>query len=740
MLSQSPWVSGPSGRFTVDLRVGTTSPTAELGIYVYPRLAARSDFQATLRGYMQANSFYRQVLPVSSLPAAAGTVELVLPVDATSTAGRSAAGPSAGPPGALSGVTLGGQDGVYPVQIGVISPSTGAFVGNAITTYLVWSPAPTDFPKLRVSWVVPVHADPALTAAGLPTRLPDRETSVLAGEIDALAGHGGAPVSLQVDPQAVAALQSGGPAGRTAVTTLSSLAAGGDEVLPAPYVNVDYGAMAAAGLSREVDAQLLAGARTLRSLIGAVTPPGTWVVNGPLDATTGAGLVRDHRISRLVVPDDDLSALPAADLYNTFAQPSVLASPAGRAGGLASPAGRTEVFGADAALQLHLSDTGDQVLQANQFLAELAMIDTEQPGDRRGVAVLAPPGWTPSRQFLDAALSGLQGNPLLAPVTGDQLFARVPVAGGSEQPSIRSLVAAPPPGDAVADAGAIRAGRRQLDAFVATFPTATAPADGFALRLLVAQSADLSGRRRDLVLSALSSALTRSLDGVRVAPGGSITLTARDGNVPVTVESSAGGPAHVALQLTSQKLTFRSFTPAGGNCRSPNATSVVCDLVLTHPATTLKVPVVTRTSGVFSLELAVKSADGAFVLGQARYPVRSTAVSAVAVVLMIGAVFLLGLWWVRDRRHGRRARQLVDRRLSGDRDREPRNRKRGDRAPESRAPESRAPGDAVTDDPVVAEFFASPAPNYPDPEARRRGSSGEQVPTDPDGWRLGRAR
>lgn len=729
VLDQSPWVTGPHGDFTIGLRLngGGASPSDHLRMYLYPRLTTRTDFQSFLEGKVPTEYLWRsQPLPVSSLPQDGNGVKIDLPVDPTSTSGPS----STSGPATLTGVTLGDQNGVYPVQIG-LTDSFGQFIGKPLTTYLVWVPAPTGFPKLDVSWVVPVHAAPAITASGQPASLPASEATALEGEVDALSGHPGAPVSLQVDPQTVAALQSAGPAGKATVANLASLPPA-DQVLSAPYVSLDYAGMEAAGLDGEVVSEFRAGASTLDTLLNAVAPPGAWVQNGQLDPATGAGLVGARGVTHLVVPREDLSALPSADLTNTFAQPALLDA----------TSGKVAVAGADTPLGQHFTDTGDQVLQANQFLAELAMIDTEQPSYHRGVAVLTPTSWTPQTSFIATALAGLVGNPLLKPVTVDQFFSDVPLAGPTGQPLTRNLVGPRPA--PVPDADAVRTARNQLNALAVTFPSATSAAKTFATRVLVAESADLSGRQRSAAFAAFSAAVLHDMDRIQVAPGESITLTARDGNVPVTVLSGASGPAHVQLQLSSQKLTFRSFTPAGGNCRSPNATTVVCDLTLTLPATTLKVPVVTRTSGVFSLELSVKSADGTLVLGQARYAVRSTAVSAVAVVLMIGAAVLLGVWWVRDRRHGRRARQLVDPPGIDD---PGLDNAAVHAAPRPGVPEPPAAGDPdrvpeaelwVDHDPVVAEFFASPPPDYPHPAARPPDAP-RPLP-DPPASRAGRSR
>jgi hypothetical protein len=629
----------------MDVRVSPNAPAdAALAMYVYPRLTTTTDFETTLAGQMRGSYIWQSgQVPVSTLPAGpGGGSEVVLPID-------SAAPP---PPGGLSSIGLNStNNGVYPVQIGVVNRSNGAFLGDPLTTYLVWVPTANGFPKLAVSWVLPVRAAPALTNSGEPGRLSASTVTGLGGEIGVLDAHPGVAVSVIPDPQTLDSLSAAGASGKAPLAALSAVAAGPDQVLPAPYVALDLPALEAAGLDGEVRAQLRAGAGTLQTTLQTSADPGTWAVDGPLDPST-AGVLEARGAVRLVVPDGDLDPLPAGQ-QTTFAQPTSLETPGVNQ---ASP-GTTSVLGADTNLDRHFTNTGDQVLQADQLLAELSMIETETPGDQRGIGVLTPRSWTANTAFIETVLDGLHGNPLLQPMTLDQLFASVPRA---TTPLSRSLVSPRPPTDTFSEAAAVRAVRRQLSAFESTFPTATAQAGAFARRVLVGESSDLSARRRSTALGSVAHDLSAATGRVRLPPGVSLTLTSQNGNVPVTVLSTSSGVARVRLQLTSQKLTFHSFKPPEGTCQSSDATTVVCSLSLTGPATTLRVPVVARTTGVFTLQLALRSGDGSLVLGQAHYTVRSTAVSVVAIILMIGAVLLLGVWWVRDRRHGRRARQLVD--------------------------------------------------------------------------------
>ena len=99
------------------------------------------------------------------------------------------------------------------------------------------------------------------------------------------------------------------------------------------------------------------------------------------------------------------------------------------------------------------------------------------------------------------------------------------------------------------------------------------------------------------------------------------------------------------LELASAKLTF----PEG-------ATRT---LRLPTRSTTLRVPVEARTSGTFPLHLTVTSADGALSVANSTFRVRSTAVSTVGIVLMVGAVVFLIAWWGVHIRRNRRTRRAA---------------------------------------------------------------------------------
>ncbi len=171
-------------------------------------------------------------------------------------------------------------------------------------------------------------------------------------------------------------------------------------------------------------------------------------------------------------------------------------------------------------------------------------------------------------------------------------------------------------------------------------------------------SSVFSGSQRASLIAGALQVAKADLHKIHLPPSISITLTSGQGRLPVTLVSTAGLPVHVVLVLTSEQLRFVTARVNGGACNAVNAGSEDCQLTLSHSTTSLQIPVVVRTPGAFPLLLAVETPSGE-VLATSTDTVRSTAIGDVAVALMVGAALFLAVWWVRNARHGRRARRLV---------------------------------------------------------------------------------
>ena len=307
---------------------------------------------------------------------------------------------------------------------------------------------------------------------------------------------------------------------------------------------------------------------------------------------------------------------------------------------------------------------GAAVLVANQFLAELAMIDLERPSDQRGVVVIPAPGVEVNPVFLSVVLAGLQGNPLVQAVDLQQLFKGVPLAPStSGGPMVRQLTQPTRTVDQLAGVGQFQRALSDVAADGEVYGQGVGLVKQLDRRLFVSLSSTFDGSQRASIIKGVLRAADSALGNVRLPPSISITLTSRQGLLPLTLRSSATAPVRVRLVLTSEQLSFVAATFAEGSCAPGNAqkSSEKCQLTLSRSITSLRIPVVVRAPGAFPLTLQVETPSGDMVLRSGTGSVTSTAISDVGWFLMVGAALFLGAWWVRNARHGRRARQLIPR-------------------------------------------------------------------------------
>ena len=155
-----------------------------------------------------------------------------------------------------------------------------------------------------------------------------------------------------------------------------------------------------------------------------------------------------------------------------------------------------------------------------------------------------PAGWQPSAAFLDALLAGLSDNPALEPVTVAQLIDQVP-AGGNREP------VGPP------SAGR-RGGRRHhkerrpcaSPTTASSCPRSPPRSTGHPAPELTHagrpaardRGPGLSSARRNGALNAYARAFGAATGQITLATERTVTFTARQADIPITVLSAAPYP------------------------------------------------------------------------------------------------------------------------------------------------------------------------------------------------------
>ena len=280
------------------------------------------------------------------------------------------------------------------------------------------------------------------------------------------------------------------------------------------------------------------------------------------------------------------------------------------------------------------------------FIAGLSIVAIEQPNETRGVAIAMPARWDPEPALIDALVKGLTDNPLVAPVTLDQLFAHVPLEQTRNGPVVRELaplVPAPP----TVNPTTYRSTRTDLNVFATTVgtddPSIAAGHRGLLISLTSVWPGAVGRRQSNARLAAINHGIAEFAALIQTPPSGlTVTLTSRQGQPSPQLQQpdrQTGGPPD---QVPERQAGVRQGQHPGAPPRSGPGTR--------QPTFAVEA----RASGTFPLNVSVTTLDGRLPLRAARYTVRSTVFSGVGIFLTIGAGLFLAIWWVTHWRRSRR--------------------------------------------------------------------------------------
>jgi hypothetical protein len=200
---------------------------------------------------------------------------------------------------------------------------------------------------------------------------------------------------------------------------------------------------------------------------------------------------------------------------------------------------------------------------------------------------------------------------------------------------------------------AVRNQRQRVNGFASAAPSATSVTTQLGDLVLAAESELLRPGQQSAVLRNAGAAVDAQLAQLVVA-GDPVTLTSPRGTVQVTVISYAHYPVTASLTLTSDKLLF------------PNGTSewtfhwTRADPLIGSGSGHINIVPVTvqaRASGTSRVTVVIRSPVGGLTLSTGQVSVRSTATSLVGILLSLGAVLVLAVWWVRTSRKRRAGRR-----------------------------------------------------------------------------------
>jgi hypothetical protein len=652
LTSETPWVTPTAPWLTLDFGVGATSvPVGDLKVVVtfFSRIDASSQLQQDFGSTPDRGEIIRLTLPVTetSVGRAAATCVTVVPEYSSTPPAPAAGTTGACAPGATTVVLgctpdVGVCGDVYPVAAELQRTGSGTALSR-LTTFLTYQEpgGACSSTPLRVSLVMPIGS-----AAGDALAPPsDADRTVDERETAELSANRAVTLTLAVNPRSEADLVAhGGRTGRSTVDVLADMttAPSPDQLLPQPFVPINLGELAGAGLAGEITAQLDRGSDVLRSRAGGLHPgPGPWFDPTSTFTTADAGSLADGLRTagddHLVLSDSNLSTGGSNQL--TFAQPFTL--------DLGHDARVTAVSTNGLADSRFSAYSGDPVLAANQLLSTLEWIHFEDACELvpRGVVVTPPASWGAPGAFVTTLLGGLAGNPALSTVTLNQLFTQVPV-GGNDEPTARTLQSGPvPAAQRISNpmAARIATARDHLSSFSEAVSGHPAALTTLADTLLATESAGFDPAQRSFAVSTYTARFNHALDAITLSAERTVTFTSRTAAIPVTVLSSAPYTVTVTMSLDSDKFAF----PNGSTRR----------LVLNRPTTPVRIEARARTSGDhLPVEVTLRTPDGQLIIAQAQLTVHSTVISLVGIALTVLAGLTLLIWWGRTWQRGRRRR------------------------------------------------------------------------------------
>jgi hypothetical protein len=621
LASQTPTVEA-GGVFALGIVAEGASPGASLRVTVHDRVRSRSELGTSSEGEGLRRALHTASAPLDALPTGAdGARQVVVSLAASASAGQAV-----------------NEPGVYPVSVDLLDGDDRS-VASLVTHLVLRPPASQATPPLGVAVLASIGAAPQPDGE---VPLADADLARALGLVDALAAAPDVAATLAITPDTLAGLVLAGTPEATALVEGLRAIAATRPALALPYVDTSPDALVDADLDDELEEQLDRGGATLADVLGIAPTEAAWLA-GPDLGAEGLDLLRSIGVRRAVVAPSQIER--ASDGVLSLARPFELAPPRGER--------NRDEEDEDDAVQALVTDTrlgaalaGDEepALLASHVLADLAALWFEQPGTAR--AVVVPIGTDVDPAAVRAVLDGLRTSALFRPVALDDAFSEAaPLLDRAGDPVRRAL----DPEDvsrisgAVAeDIEALRDLQPSVEEMVGPDAASLAALDAHLLR---AEAAGLTGEERRVELDGARGAVDDVVDAVNTPETVTITLTAREGTVPLTIRNETGAPVDVRVRLRSPKLEL----PEGDTF----------SLTLARPTNRLDIPVRTRASGSFPFDVEVTSPDGRLALATTRYSVRSTAVSGVGLVLSIGAGAFLILWWARHWREHRRATKLV---------------------------------------------------------------------------------
>jgi hypothetical protein len=401
------------------------------------------------------------------------------------------------------------------------------------------------------------------------------------------------------------------------------------EVVPLPLASPSVPALITAGLTNDLESQIVRGRDLAGGLLGV--PLSTTLFRPPDSALSSAsiGVLARLGVETLLV---DPETLPPP--------PGLILSPPATAVVKGGPQGSLRAVTPDPGIESMLeAQTGDPALQAQAVIGALSAIYFEQPGVDRGAAIMFGEDDAPDPELLRALFLRLRrASPEVSPRTSWLRPVNASrLALTTVEPPFDERVLVPAPVNALSPTfqAELRRARSAIEQLESVTDQAGSLVERLKMLLLTSEAVHLTDDERKglAFLRAVRRGVNREFDKVRPPSGISVTLTSRRGVIPITLTNSTGYSLRLRVTLLSPRLQFLQ----------EGETQVV---VLDRPRQALSFPVLAQTTGRFPVRILLRTPRGAPV-AQSRIVVRSTALNVRALLVTIAAALFLLFLWVR---------------------------------------------------------------------------------------------
>ena len=523
--------------------------------------------------------------------------------------------------------------GVYPVTIAIYAgAATGASVEPLVRTvlYLVREPNTTSS-VFDVAFTAADAQTPVLQADG-SVQIADAGRERLRRWAQIAAADPDGTTTFSFDPQLLYGLtRTDEPDDVTLLDSLRS-AMGDQSVIRSTFVPTDLESWSATGTNTDLLPLFVDGQQEITDRLGTAVDARIWLPD-PTVGPAGLKLLRSVGVDRVVIDPlrlADHNGVPSGD--SGLLQNITLDTPDN------SP---TIAHALDPDLtQLLASAAPDVVAQTNRIgaaLSALWLVDSATP---RGVVIDA----TDAPAAVVGSVLGLlrSESPLSAVRVGD-LFDQVRTYSSSTRTGsdpVKLALRTPTVVDQALNSAYLRAARRSANSHrgLATGPN---PGNEIIDRLLsTAPHRDLTPAAARVYIGNANNRIEADFAGVIAPAESTITVTSRDAVIPLRVTNALDHDITVSMRVRSPRLAFPDGARQTLNLR-PGVNRV-------------DINVGVRTSGEFPLTVELATPDDQRIMTRSEIRVRSTIFSGVGVVLSVGALITLLIWWIQTHRTSRR--------------------------------------------------------------------------------------